>query len=136
MLLSESDKQAIAARVTAVERALGIEIVTIVTSKSDAYPEVVWKAFALGAALTALVVAIVDVARPDWVTSGVVLTSVVAVLGVGALCATAAVYIPAFARCFLRKSRAEVEVLQYAHDEFLARELFARNHVTGGTLAP
>ena len=43
----------------------------------------------------------------------------------GAACALAAVYVPAFARLFLRKSRAEVEVAQYANDQFLARELFA-----------
>ena len=32
---------------------------------------------------------------------------------------------PAFARLFLRKSRAAVEVLQYAKMQFLDRELFA-----------
>lgn len=125
MLLTATDKQAIEARVAALEKELGIEVVTVVTSKSDEYPEVVWKAFALGASLTALLVAIADVVRPDWVTTGLVFTSVVIVLAAGAACALATVYIPAFARLFLRKSRAEVEVAQYANDQFLERELFA-----------
>ncbi len=125
MPLTAADKEAIGSRVTALERALGIEIVTIVTTKSDEYPEIVWKAFAFGAVFTALFVVIGDVLRPDWVTGAQLFTSIVAVLAVGALCALGAVYVPAFARLFLRQSRAAVEVAQYANDQFMARELFA-----------
>lgn len=125
MLLSAIDKQAIEARVAALEKDLGIEVVTVVTSRSDEYPDVVWKAFALGASLTALLVAIADVLRPDWVTTALVFTSVVIVLAVGATCALATVYVPAFARLFLRESRAAAEVAQYANGQFLERELFA-----------
>ena len=39
-------------------------------------------------------------------------------------------YVPAFARLFLRKSRAAAEVAQYANDCFLERELFATAHRT------
>jgi len=125
MLLTVADQQAIEARVAALEKDLGIEVVTIVTARSDDYPEVVWRAFALGASLTALAVAIADVVRPDWVTSALVFTSLVVVLAVGAACALATIYVPAFARLFVRKSRAAVEVAQYANDQFLERELFA-----------
>lgn len=125
MPLTAADKEAIGARVTALEHALGIEVVTIVTTKSDEYPEIVWKAFAFGAVFTALFVVIGDVVRPDWVTGAQLFTSIVAVLAVGAMFALGAVYVPAFARLFLRKSRAEVEVAQYASDQFMARELFA-----------
>lgn len=125
MLLTVADQQAIESRVAALEKDLGIEVVTVVTARSDDYPEVVWRAFALGASLTALAVAIADVARPDWVTSALVFTSLLVVLGVGAACALATIYVPAFARLFVRKSRAAVEVAQYANDQFLERELFA-----------
>ena len=37
----------------------------------------------------------------------------------------ASVYVPAFARLFLRDSRATLEVSQYAKVQFLERELFA-----------
>jgi len=125
MPLTTADKDAIQSRVTALERSLGIEVVTVVAGKCDDYPETVWKAFAFGAVFTALIVVVADVLRPDWVTSALVFTSIVAVLAVGAASALAAVYVPSFARLFLRKSRAAVEVAQYANDQFMARELFA-----------
>ncbi len=125
MILDPTEQQAIAARVKALEAELGIEIVTLVVGRADAYPETVWKAFALGAALAALAVTVGDVLRPDWVTATAVLWSAVAILGAGALCATVSVLVPAFARLFLRDARATLEVRQYAHMQFLDRELFA-----------
>jgi putative membrane protein len=125
MYLTATDSQAIEQRVRVLERAIGVDVVTIVVGKCDAYPETVWKAFALGASLTALAVVVGDMARPDWVTSGTIVTSIVAILAVGALCALASVYLPGFARLFLRDSRASVEALQYAKAQFLDRQLFA-----------
>jgi len=90
----------------------------------------VWKAFALGAALTALAVAVGDLVRPDWVTSAAIVTSIVAILAVGALCALASVYLPGFARLFLRDSRAALEAQQYAKVQFLDRQLFATRERT------
>ncbi len=125
VLLTSEEKAAIEARVAALERAAGIEVVTVVTARSDEYPEIVWEAFAFGAAFAALFVAVADALRPEWVTGALVFTSVIVVLAAGALCALASVYVPAFARLFLRRSRAEVEVAQYANAQFLQRELFA-----------
>jgi len=125
MLLTPSEAQAIEARVKAIEAATGAEVVTLVVRKSDVYPETVWKAFALGAALTGLAITIGDLARPAWVSTTAVLGSAVAILGVGAACALLSVASPAFARLFLRDSRASLEVSQYAKAQFLERELFA-----------
>ncbi|MFO1315776.1 MAG: hypothetical protein U1F58_09235 [Burkholderiales bacterium] len=125
MHLTPSESQAIEARVKALEAELGVEVVTLVVGKADVYPETVWKAFALGAALAALVVTVGDLRRPDWVTATATLWSAVAILGVGALGATASVCVPAFARLFLRESRATLEVSQYAKVQFLERGLFA-----------
>lgn len=125
MLLTSTEAQAIEARVKAIEADTGAEVVTLVVRKSDVYPETVWKAFALGAALTGLVFTIGDLARPDWVTTTAVLWSAVAILGAGAACALFSVASPAFARLFLRDSRAALEVSQYAKVQFLERELFA-----------
>lgn len=130
MFLSASDKQAITARVAALETTLGIEVVTMVAAKSDNYPEAVWKAFALGASLAALVVAIGEVLHPDWVTTGAVLTAAVTILGVGAACALAAVYVASFARLFVRASRATLEVAQHAKAQFLDRGLSATRERT------
>ncbi len=130
MFLTAADSQAIEARVRTLERAIGIDVVTMVVGKCDVYPETVWKAFALGASIASLVVAISDIVRPDWITSTVVLTSVVAILGVGALCALASVYMPGFARLFLRDSRAALEASQFAKVQFLDRQLFATKERT------
>ena len=125
MYLTPTDMQAIEARVAALEKDLGIEVVTIVVGKSDVYPETVWKAFALASSLAALAVALGDMLRPDWITGTAVLSSIVAILGSGASCALATVYIPGFARLFLRDSRAALEAAQYAKVQFLERQLFA-----------
>src|SRR5206468_3641109 len=47
------------------------------------------------------------------------------ILAAGAASALLAVFVPAFARLFLRKVRAEVEVRQYAQSMFLDRHVFA-----------
>jgi len=130
MFLSANDKQSLAARVAALEKRLGLDVVTLVVGKSDTYPETVWKAFALGASLTALVVAVGEVLHPDWVSVGSVFSAAATILGVGALCALACVYVPAFARVFLREARAALETHQYAKAQFLERELFATRERT------
>src|SRR4030095_10990736 len=101
-----------------------------IVGKCDVYPEVVWKAFALGASLAALAVAVGDAVRPSWVTSAAIVTSIVAILAIGALCALASVYVPGFARLFLRASRAPLEATQYAKVQFLDRQLFATSERT------
>lgn len=123
--LSESEKQAIEARVAALEAASGVEVVTMVVGKSDVYPEIVWKAFALGASLAGLAVSLCEVLSPAWTMAGAALVDALAILGAGAVCAVLTLYVPAFARLFLRQSRAELEVRQYAEMQFLAREMFA-----------
>lgn len=130
-MINPADQATIESRVRELESAFGVEVVTIVVGKSDAYPETVWKAFALGAALTGLVVAMHDLLRPPWTSSGSALWPAVAMLGIGALWALGAVFVPSFARFFLRKSRAELEVAQLADVQFLQRELFATPSRTG-----
>ena len=125
MHLTSTDAQAIAERVQALEDACGVEVVTVVIGKSDVYPEIVWKAFALGASFAAFAAALVDGLRPDWTRPAALLLQAVTILGVGAACALATVVLPRFARLFLRESRAALEVRQYAEVEFLTRELFS-----------
>lgn len=114
----------ISARVAALERARGVEVVTASIAKADAYPELPWRAGALAASITALVVAIGDVLRPDWATSTTLLLSLAAVMLVGAAVALLAIFVPPFARLFLSRARAEIEVRQFAQAFFLERQLF------------
>lgn len=115
---------AVVARVAALERAHGIEVVTASIAKADVYPELPWRAGALAASLTALCVAIGDVMRPDWVTSTTLLVSLATVMIVGAGVSLLAIFVPPFARLLLSRVRAEVEVRQFAHAFFLERQLF------------
>lgn len=122
-MLSEADKQALTARVARVEAATGTQVVTAVVDKADDYPELVWTAFALGAVLAALVVVAVDTFHPEWMSAHVALWNVTPVLAAGAASALAAVFVPDYARLFLRAARRDREVRQYAQCLFLDHDL-------------
>jgi putative membrane protein len=130
MLLTPAEAAAIESRVARLEAERGVEVVTLLARKSDVYPEAVWKAFAFGAALCGLAVALADLAQPSWTGAALALTSVLLVLGAGAVCAAAAVFVPAVTRLFLRESRIALETEQYAKAQFLDRELFATRERT------
>jgi len=101
-----------------------VQIVTAVIGKSDTYVELPWKAFALGASLAAFGVVLAETVRPEWVTARTALLHAVTMLGAAAACALLTVFIPAVGRLFLRASRRDLEVRQYAQSLFLAHELF------------
>lgn len=122
--MAADDPSPIAARVAALERARGVEVVTVSLPKADLYPEIPWRAGALAASLAALAVAIGDVLRPDWATSTTLLLSLAAVMLAGAGAALLAILAPPFARLFLSRLRAEAETRQYARAYFLDRQLF------------
>lgn len=121
--MSEADD--IDAQVAALEARSGVQVATAIVGKTDSYSELPWKAFALGASLAGLAVVAADVWRPQWVTAGTAIAHVTTILASGGTCALAAIFIPAFARIFLRPSRRDVEVRQYAESLFLKHGLFA-----------
>jgi uncharacterized membrane protein len=63
-----------------IERRTGVELVAAVAGKSDNYPEIPWKAFALAAAAGALAYGALAVMRPEWNAAWGVLLSLVLVL--------------------------------------------------------
>lgn len=121
----------IAARVAALERARGVEVVTVSIAKADLYPELPWRAGALAASVAALVVAIGDVMRPDWATSTTLLLALATVMLSGAGAALLVVFVRPLARLFLSPLRAEAETRQYAHAYFLDRQLFRTRRRNG-----
>jgi len=123
-MLNASERAVIDARVAAIEAATGVEVVTAVIGKADAYPELPWTAFAAGASLAALATVVADALRPEWAATDATLLVAVTILGAGGACALAAVFVPAFARMFLRGARRDLEVRQYARSLFLERGLF------------
>jgi putative membrane protein len=124
MFLTPVEAESVAACVARVETVTGAQIVTSVAGKADTYAELPWKAFALGASLAACGVVAVDSWHPNWVTSQTALVHAVIILGAAAATALLAVFVPPVSRLFLRASRRDVEVRQYAESLFLSHELF------------
>jgi putative membrane protein len=122
VFFSTTEADEIEARAARVEARTGAQVVTAIVPRSDAYVELPWKAFALGAALAGLAAAVADVSQP-----------VLVILSVGAAGALLAVFVPAFARLFLTATRRDLEVRHHAQLIFLRRELFA-TRARGGVL--
>lgn len=126
MRLSEKERQEINALVSRFESSTAIEALAVVTRRADAYPEIPWKAYAIGTtfgALAALVVPWFSTAAWD---AAVVAIEAMLVLGAGAALALAAVFVPPIGRLFISRPRLEGEALQCALATAHARALFSR----------
>jgi len=131
MLLSKAEADAITARSVELESRVGVQVIAAIIGKADAHVELPWKAFALGAVLCGLAVVVADLARPQWLTANVALVDTVTILGTGAASALLAVFVPAYARFFLRSTRRDAEVRRYAEALFLRHELFKTRERNG-----
>lgn len=123
MPLSEKEQQEINTLVGRFEADTGIQAVAAIVGRSDAYPEVPWKAYALGSALGALAVVLYPYPLTDWSGASTLAFHAMAILGTGALLAAASL-VPAIGRLLLDRVRAEGEGRQRAATMFLERELF------------
>ncbi|MBN1661962.1 MAG: TPM domain-containing protein [Deltaproteobacteria bacterium] len=124
-VLSDEERKKLDRRIAEAEKRTGAQIVLAVIGRSDAYPDLPWKAFALGASLAGLVVFIAGILRPPASSAVAALLSVVAILSAGAGLTLLCVLIPPVARLFLSLQRAEAETRQYAESLFLSRQMFA-----------
>jgi putative membrane protein len=122
--VSDDERLEIAKLVGRFESATGVQVVVALTRKADDYPEIPWKAFALGASLAGLVAALHPAVIRIWSDSSVAALDAMLILGCGALFAAAAAFVPALSRLFLDGVRAHGEALQYAKELFVDRELF------------
>jgi len=122
MKLSEQDKSQISELAARVEARTGVQVLAVVTGKSDTYPEIPWKAFSLGAALSTLALAVAVSLRLGWDPMSPLFGGTV-VLGVGMMLALAGIFLQPVARSFLGKERAAAETRQYAQSLFLERGL-------------
>ena len=129
--LSDQDRDRLETLIADMEKRTNTQIVLALIQRSDIYAELPWKAFALGASTTGLMIYILNLLLHDWHETITVLIAVAGVLAGGAVLALLSVLIPGFAKQFLSAIRAEVEVQQYAESLFLSRELFATSKRTG-----
>lgn len=131
MHLTEQEQQQINELVAEVEAKSGAQVLVAVIGKADAYPEIPWKAFAVGAAVAALFVAVKELLHLDWASMHSVVFDVVVVLGAGAALGLLTIFAPPLARLFLDRLRAETEVRQYAQALFLERGVFQTHERIG-----
>jgi len=131
MLMSKAEAEAITARSVELESRVGVQVIAAIIGKADAHVELPWKAFALGAVLSGLAVVVADLLQPQWLTANVALVDTVTILGTGAASALLAVFVPAYARLFLRSTRRDAEVRRYAEALFLRHELFKTRERNG-----
>ena len=122
MKLSDQEKTNIRELASRVEARTGVQVLAVVTGKSDTYPEVPWKAFSLGAAMAALALIIAPSLGLGWNTIPPLLWGST-VLGAGMVLALAGIFLPPVARSFLSKVRAGEETRQFAQSVFLERGL-------------
>jgi putative membrane protein len=130
-LLEGQAENAVRQRVAALEAVTGVEAVSAVIARADSYPEIPWKAFALGASIAALATVAVALCQPGWEALEAVVETATAILAAGGAAAIATVWIAPFARLFLPRSRRESEVLQYAQALFLEAGLFRTSRRDG-----
>jgi putative membrane protein len=130
-ILSENDHTQLDQQIADAEKRTKIQLVLATVKRSDSYAELPWKAFALGASIAGLLVSALDLMLPGWVSNTTILISIATTLVTGAVFALLAILAPGFAKLFLSKHRAEVEVRQYAESLFLSREIFATRKRVG-----
>lgn len=124
-MLEPAQLRSVEARLRAVEGRTGVQVVVAALERADVYHGLRWRAFAFGAALLGVSVALCGILRPGWIPTPASFYAVAAVLGAGLVFALAATLSPAVARLFLEPLRASAEVRQRAATIFLERELFA-----------
>lgn len=125
MPVSDKEQQQINTLVARFETGTGVEAVAAIVRKADAYPEIPWKAYAIGSALGASAIVLPIGPLAHWSATAPLILHALSVLGAGAALAALAVFAPAAGRLFLDRLRAQAEVRQYAQAMFLERELFS-----------
>jgi putative membrane protein len=123
-ILTGFDRVLFDKRIAEVELQTKAQVVLAVVQRCDNYPEVPWKAFAIGASASGLILFTIDLVLMSWIMDTMILLSVITILASGTLLAILTLIFPGFARLFLPKSRMETETRQYAESLFLSRELF------------
>jgi putative membrane protein len=123
MRLTDDEQRQISHRVSGLEARTGAQAVAAVIGKSDSYPEVPWKAFALGAALAALYSATRSLIAYTWEAGESALAHAVVILCSGAVLALLAMLFEPVARRFTDRRRRDLEVTQYAKALFFDRGL-------------
>jgi putative membrane protein len=124
MPISQEERLQINELVARFEADTGIQAVAAVTEKADAYPDIPWKAYAIGSGIGALAAAFNPFFVAGWSHASLIALDAMLILTGGAVLTLLSVFIRPVGRLFLDRMRARAEALQYAQSLFLERELF------------
>jgi uncharacterized membrane protein len=124
-LLDPAAARAIERRVAAIEARCGVEITCAIYRRSHTYPEAPWLSFATAVVIAAFVMVTADLLDPAWLVATSLVWRVVAILGVGALCALLAMVAPPWARLLVPRARRSLEARRRAKEVFVDRALYA-----------
>ena len=131
-ILNDQERRKLDSRISEAEKVTGAQIVMAVVKRSDSYPEIPWKAFAVGVSVAGLMVCLLDLVFSTWMPrTTLLITAISATFLVGILFALLTIGITGLARLFLTENRSQEEVRQYAESVFLDRGLFATRQRTG-----
>ena len=122
MKLGEQEKSKIQKLTAQVEVRTGTQVLAVITGKSDAYPEIPWKAFSLGAALSMLALFVAASLGALRGRDSLLLCAMY-VLGAGMVLALACIFLHPVSRIFLGRDRASGETRQFARSLFLEKGL-------------
>src|SRR3954468_1133754 len=124
MPYTEKERQQINTIVARFEADTGIQAVAAITARADAYPEIPWKAYAMGSALGAALAAVNPLVISGWTHATLIAFDSMLILAAGAMLSLLAAFVPAAGRLFVDRLRAQNEAEQHAQGIFLERELF------------
>lgn len=122
--LRVDEKNRLEALVAETEKRTGCQMVLSVIERCDTYPEIPWKAFALGCSIASVFALNMTMVNSFDSPATAVMLALVMIFAAGSGLALLCVFFPDFARLFLQKNRAATETRQYAESLFLAREMF------------
>ena len=131
MLFRSEEQQKINDLARDFEAATGAQALAAVSGKADDYPELPWKAFAIGAALAALIVVADEFLTPDWASIHAPILDAAVILASGIIAAALATRWPAMGRLLLSQQQTGAQVRKYAEGLFLRREAFRTTGRTG-----
>lgn len=124
-ILSDSDRARLDEKISEAEKLTRAQIVLAVVGRSGSYPDIPWKAFALGSSVTGFAIFLYDLFVPEWFTFTAILGQVSLVLASGASTALLTLLFPRFASLFIPAIRKETETFLHAESLFMSHELFA-----------
>ena len=131
-VLADTDKAMLESKIEEAESRTKVEFILAFAQKCDNYPEIPWKAFAVGVSVSAVFAILYTILFPFWINAMMVFSIILIILVFSAFLSLLTLLYDPFARVFLPEERAQAETMQFAESFFYRRDFSntdARNAV-------